>query len=127
MNEIIQRSHETLQSAADLGFDWPDYKTLLLALQSEFVEIEEVIENKESRERLVEEVGDLLFGCIELCRFLSIPPAESLTIAENKFTKRFGKLMEKLRSEGKEDMIGESFEQITSRWKQAKIEVDRLK
>jgi len=123
MDEVIKKTFGSLQNAEELGFVWPDYKALLLAVQSEISEIEEVIVKQETPDRLCEEIGDLLLGCIEICRFFSISPTQSLSMAEEKFTKRFNKLTENLRREGKINLTGESHQQRLSRWRDAKNEV----
>jgi len=123
MDEILKRTLASLKNAEELGFVWPDYKALLSAVQSEVSEIEEVIVKQETSDRLCEEVGDLLLGCIEICRYFSISPTQSLSNAEEKFTKRFVKLKESLRREGKVNLIDESHQQRLSRWRDAKNEV----
>ena len=123
MNDLLKQTLTRLQTAEDWGFVWPDYKPLLAALISEIHEIEEVIQNQEPSERLIEEIGDLLLGCLELCRYLSVSPEQALSCAENKFAQRFDKMKELLAKEGKQDLNGEKLEKKIALWKQAKLDL----
>ena len=123
MDKTLNRVLAQLERAHEWGFDWPDYKPLLSALISEVHEIQEVIEKGEPRERLLEEIGDLLLGCIELCRYMSVSPEEALFGAEKKFSQRFEKMKELLEKEGKKDLKGEDVEKKEELWQRAKLEL----
>jgi tetrapyrrole methylase family protein/MazG family protein len=123
MDKAVKKTLEAFEKAEEFGFTWPDHKMLLSAVQSELAEIDEVVLKKEPSERLREEIGDLLLGCIEICRYFSVSPKEALTHAEEKFTKRLEKLMEIAKREGKTHLAGESLNKKLSLWKQAKREV----
>lgn len=122
MENVVKKMMDACQKAEDFGFTWPDHKALLLAVQSELAEIEEVVLKKEPPERLKEEIGDLLLGCIEICRYFSVSPLEALTQAEEKFTRRLDKTMEIAKRNGKADLTGFSCEDKLSLWQQAKRE-----
>jgi uncharacterized protein YabN with tetrapyrrole methylase and pyrophosphatase domain len=123
MDDLLKQVLSRLQVAEDWGFVWPDYKPLLQALISEVHEIEEVIQNQESQERLVEEIGDLLLGCLELCRYVSVSPEEALAYADRKFSQRFDKMKELLAQEGKQDLKGANLEKKLALWRQAKLDL----
>ena len=123
MDAIVKKTLQSLQEAEDLGFVWPELKTLLLAVQSEISEIEDALTNQEGPARLEEEVGDLLLGCLEICRYFSISPIQSLYVAEEKFSKRLRKVKENLRRDGKVDLTSDAFEQRLIRWREAKRDV----
>jgi uncharacterized protein YabN with tetrapyrrole methylase and pyrophosphatase domain len=123
MDDLLRQTLNRLQIAEDWGFVWSDYKPLLTALISEVHEIEEVIQNQESSERLIEEIGDLLLGCLELCRYVSVPPEQALAYADHKFAQRFDKMKELLAKEGKQDLHGERLEKKLALWKQAKLDL----
>jgi ATP diphosphatase len=123
MDVILEKAMDSMDKAEKFGFVWSDHRALLAAVQSEFQEIEESITQKESPERLVEEIGDLLLGCMEICRYFSVSPTLALTQAESKFSKRFEKVVEITTREGKRDLTKESFEKKLAVWKEAKKEV----
>jgi uncharacterized protein YabN with tetrapyrrole methylase and pyrophosphatase domain len=126
MDATVKKTLHSLQEAEDLGFVWPELKTLLLAVQSEISEIEDALTKQEGPARLEEEVGDLLLGCLEICRYLSISPAQSLDVAEKKFTQRLKKVKENLLRDGKTDLRSATFDQRLTRWKEAKTQTSEL-
>jgi len=76
------------ERAAGVGFDWPDAKGPLEKVKEELAELEgETGSGK--RERLEDEVGDLLFAVVNLARKLAIDPRAALERANDKFQRRF--------------------------------------
>jgi len=76
------------ERAGGVGFDWPDPNGPLAKVKEELGELErETGEGK--RERLEDEIGDLLFAVVNLARKLAIDPRAALERANDKFTRRF--------------------------------------
>ena len=83
----------------NIGFDWEDYNQVSWKVEEEWQELkEELAPATISRERVREEVGDLLFSTVQLARHLEIDPEQCLRESNNKFIKRF-RLMESLISD----------------------------
>src|ERR1700704_3703227 len=76
------------QRAAGVGFDWPDAKGPMEKVKEEIAELERETENGK-RERVEDEVGDLLFAVVNLARKLAIDPRAALERANEKFRRRF--------------------------------------
>ncbi len=90
---------ERLQTrASKVGFDWENPSQVLDKIREELNELEEVL-NK-SKEKVTEELGDLLFAVANLARFLKIDPEQALQDCNRKFLQRFRHIETTLRSRG---------------------------
>lgn len=72
-----------------------------------------------SREQMEEELGDLLFSCVNTARHLQIDAEEALTRATEKFIRRFQKTEELLKQEGIE-MQSLGIKELDVYWRRAK-------
>lgn len=72
--------------AAGVGFDWPDVRGVVDKLREELIELESDLDDDR---RLMEEVGDLLFTVVNLCRHRRIDADRALRDANLKFERRF--------------------------------------
>ena len=82
-------------------FDFPDADSVMLKVKEELSELEEAIAQNNA-ECIEEEMGDLIFSVVSLCRKLSVEPEVSLNKATDKFIKRFAALERAVISEGKD-------------------------
>jgi MazG family protein len=98
----LHRAHRLQERAAGVGFDWPDVQGPIGKVREELAEVEQVIGEHGSvfdthgvpsgdpRHSLLEdELGDLLFAVVNLCRKAGVHPALSLDKANAKFQRRF--------------------------------------
>jgi len=83
-----------------LGFDWPDLDGVLKKLDEEMKEFREAL-SLQSRTKIREELGDLLFVLVNISRFLGIDPEEALRKTVKKFMLRFHYIETSLRKKGK--------------------------
>lgn len=97
-----------LQSrAARVGFDWPDAAAALPKVEEELAELaaempgEAEAPDPAARDRLEDEVGDLLFAVVNVARKLRIDPEGALRRANGKFERRFAGIEARLRAEGR--------------------------
>ena len=106
-----------LQSrAARVGFDWPDAKGVFAKLREELGELQEAWEDEEKR---AEEMGDLLFTCVNLCRHVDLDPEQVLRQANQKFESRF-RAMEQTTLADSGSLEALSTEQLETLWQQVK-------
>jgi len=85
------------ERVSKIGFDWDSYKGALEKVYEEIKEVEESIGKKET----FEELGDLLFACVNLARHLSVDPEDALKHANKKFIERFRLVEKELENQGK--------------------------
>jgi len=106
------------ERAAGVGFDWPDAKGPLEKVKEELAELEgETGSGK--RERLEDEVGDLLFAVVNLARKLAIDPRAALERANDKFQRRF-EAVERLAEARGLELGRASLEELDRMWDEVK-------
>ena len=72
-----------------------------------------------SQRRLAEELGDLLFSCVNVARFLGVDPESALTYTVNKFVRRFSYIERKALAAG-ENLEAMSLAEMDKLWEEAK-------
>jgi len=79
------------ERAAGVGFDWPDVAGPLAKVREELTEVEHELarDDDSARERLADEIGDLLFAVVNLARKADVHPGPALDRANRKFRRRF--------------------------------------
>ena len=87
----ILRSIKIQKKVSSLNFDWPNYERVLLKLDEEFHELKSAI-NSKKEDHIEEELGDVFFTLISLCRHLYKDPDSIIRKANNKFVKRFNEM-----------------------------------
>ncbi len=92
------RASKIQQKAAKVGFDFPDAASALDKVREEYGEILTCLEAGKDPE---EELGDLLFSAVNVCRLCGVNPDVALYDAVNKFIRRFRGMENRLSSEGK--------------------------
>ncbi|MEI6579595.1 MAG: nucleoside triphosphate pyrophosphohydrolase [Eubacteriales bacterium] len=116
----LMRGYKVQQKAASVGFDWPDISGAIEKLDEEILELKESIIGG-SEEETLEELGDVLFSIVNVSRFVGFDAEEALTLATNKFIRRFTKV-EQLAEEEKLDLQSASLEKLNFLWDIAKQE-----
>jgi len=84
----LHRAHRLQDRAAGVGFDWPTAAGPLEKVREELAEVESELASGD-REKLSDEVGDLLFAVVNLARKAGVHPALALDRANRKFSERF--------------------------------------
>ncbi len=95
----LLRAEKLQKRAAKVGFDWPDVAGVVAKVNEELNEITDELEDAGDAVRLREEVGDLLFSCVNLARRLEVDAESSLREANGKFEKRFRRMEQILDSQ----------------------------
>lgn len=114
----LVRARKLQKKAAKLNFDWPSYHGVLGKLQEEIDELKEAIEFNQS-DSIEDEMGDVLFSTVNLCRHMKVDADVALQRANTKFETRFRSL-EKIVSEQGNDMASLSIDELEVLWHQAK-------
>jgi tetrapyrrole methylase family protein/MazG family protein/ATP diphosphatase len=96
----MTRAVKLTARAARVGFDWPDVSFVIGKLHEELAELEVEMASGDP-ERLREELGDLLFVCANLARWLKVEPDDAVRGANAKFARRFRYIEERLAERGK--------------------------
>lgn len=96
----LVRSAKLQRRAAGVGFDWPDIAGVIAKVKEELAELEAELHATATPESLAEEMGDLLFSCVNLARHLKIEPEAVLRTANLKFERRFRHIETELQASG---------------------------
>jgi MazG family protein len=132
--------------AAHVGFDWPEIEGLFEKLNEEVLELRHNLEEwpppgprpqgrgvagargvavpQELRDRLEDEVGDLLFVLVNLARYLALDPESALKKTNRKFKRRFQWLETELSRQGRRPQDA-SLDELELLWQKSKLQETR--
>lgn len=96
----LLRSQKVGKRAAKSGMDFPDADSAVKNIYSELSELQEAAASGDA-DRIADEMGDVLFSCVNAARKLGVNSEEALTAACEKFIKRFAAVEEAVLAEGK--------------------------
>lgn len=114
----LMRAQKVGQRAKRAGMDFKDVSQVVECLESEIAELKEAMAENDSV-HIGEEMGDVLFSCVNLARHLDCDAEESLTRSTDKFMKRFRNTEDMIRCEGI-DMRSLNIDELDAYWRKAK-------
>ena len=121
-----QRAVKLQHKAAKVGFDWPGPQPVLAKLVEEIEEVRAEFDavaadpaDAGARDRLEDEIGDVLFVCANIARHAKVDVGKALRRANLKFERRF-RAMEALAAEDGTTMSALSLEQQEALWARVK-------
>lgn len=117
----LARAHKLQARAARVGFDWQRSEQVLEKVEEELAELRVELGAAAHPDRLEEELGDLLFSCVNLARRLGIDAEAALRRANDKFESRFRAMEARLA--GGPRPVGEAdLEEMDRAWEQVKAQ-----
>ncbi|HEY5781970.1 MAG TPA: nucleoside triphosphate pyrophosphohydrolase [Lysobacter sp.] len=126
-----QRAVKLQKRAARVGFDWPDVTPVFAKLheeidevRAEFAALEADPADAAARDRLEDEIGDVLFVCANLARHAQVDVGAALRRANLKFERRF-RAMEALAQAEAGGLAGLSLQEQDRYWDRAKAQEKR--
>ena len=117
----MKHAEKLQKRAARVGFDWPNAAQVLDKIDEEIGEIKEAMAANAGPERITDEIGDLLFACVNLARKANIDPGMALRGTSLKFERRFRRIEELLSGQGKTPAQA-NLDEMETFWRQAKDE-----
>jgi MazG family protein len=96
----LVRAQKAQSKAARVNFDWTEVSDVMAKVKEELRETEEAIQSQQ-RQRIEDEIGDLLFAVVNLARKFKIDAESALQSATDKFVARFNRLEDELRARGR--------------------------
>ncbi|MGF1641138.1 MAG: nucleoside triphosphate pyrophosphohydrolase [Rhodospirillales bacterium] len=118
----LVRALKLQKRAALVGFDWPDASAALAKFGEEVEELRHELENDSGADRLEDELGDLLFTCVNVARKLAIDPETALRKANAKFERRFRRIEALLAADGDRRCEDVALDALEALWQRAKAE-----
>jgi nucleoside triphosphate diphosphatase len=116
-----QRALKLQKRAARIGFDWTQPEPVLDKLQEEIEEVRHELGIGAAPERLLDEVGDVLFVSINLARLTNVDYSQALRGANAKFERRFRR-MEALAASDGTTLEGKTLTEQDAYWDRAKAD-----
>lgn len=124
----MTRAVKIQKRIAHVGFDWDNAREVLPIIKGEIDELETELDlyeqsddDSSQRERMEEELGDVLFSCVNLARKLKIDPEKALRLSNHKFSQRFRK-MEQYYQYDRKKMEDSTLAQLEEVWQAVKNE-----
>ncbi len=116
----LMLAHHAQKRAAQVGFDWNDPLAALQKLKEEVEEVESTLQDEDSnRQRLEEEIGDLLFSAVNVARLAKVDSEMALRQSIRKFIERFKAIEEIAKRKGK-NLAEMSLSQMDEIWEAIK-------
>jgi MazG family protein len=114
----LQRAVQLQRKAARVGFDWAAAPPVLAKIEEELAEIRAELATGNA-ERLAEEIGDLLFACVNLARHCQVDPEVALRGTSAKFERRFRQIEDGLAVDGRTPGQA-TLDEMEALWQRAK-------
>ncbi|MCL1067647.1 nucleoside triphosphate pyrophosphohydrolase [Shewanella olleyana] len=120
----LNRAIKIQKRVAKVGFDWPDLAPVVAKVHEEIDEVMEEAQHLTAQpeiyhERVVDEMGDLLFAVANMARHLGVEPEQALRQANQKFERRF-RGVESFADKSGKPMNEHSLEELDTYWDQVK-------
>jgi tetrapyrrole methylase family protein/MazG family protein len=110
------------KKASDYGMDFPNVPQTLVAVKNELNELEQAINLNAEIKDIEDEIGDLLFSCVNVARHLKIDGETALKKSAEKFIARFAVCEEITRQNGI-DMKSLCIDELNQLWLEAKRKI----
>lgn len=121
----LMEAHQLSTKAARVGFDWQKLEDIFDKMHEEIDELRAAIqshretEEEEARERVREELGDLLFAVTNIARHLQVEPEAALKSTNRKFRRRFRYIEEGLTARER-TLDTATLEEMEALWQKSK-------
>ena len=116
----LLRAEKLQRRASRVGFDWPDIAPVINKVVEEIEEVRAELSEDGSEESRIDEIGDLLFSCVNLARHAGVDPEAALRQSNDKFEHRFRGVEAALAVERK-SVDNVSLEELERHWNNQKL------
>jgi MazG family protein len=113
------KSHRIQDKVRAVGFDWDNRDQVWDKVIEEINEVRHEMNNGQEKERMEDEIGDLLFSIVNAARLYDIEPETALERTNRKFIKRFKYLEQKALEMGR-SLKEMSLQEMEAIWQEAK-------
>lgn len=115
----LQRAQKVQSRASRVGFDWSRTDEVMAKVDEELRELKSAMADGDAV-AVQEEIGDLLFSIVNLCRFQKIHAEEALDRTVQKFMRRFRHVEKSVEASGRR-LTDCSLEELDVFWNEAKV------
>ena len=115
----LVKAYRMQEKASGVGFDWEKPEQVWDKVIEEMNELKKEVEKKENKDKMENELGDLLFAIVNYARFININPEDALEKTNKKFIRRFQYLEEESKKLGK-SLYDMTLNEMDKYWNEAK-------
>lgn len=115
----LLRAEKLQARAGEVGYDWNDPRAVIAKLREEIDELEAALDEQLPHAALQDELGDILFCCVNIGRHLQVDSEQALLGGIAKFRRRFGHIEQQLKVKGVA-LIDASLDDMEALWQDAK-------
>ncbi|MCC3345993.1 nucleoside triphosphate pyrophosphohydrolase [Psychrobacter sanguinis] len=121
----LMQAQSLQRSASKLGFDWHGVAGAIEKLEEEIAELKQILPKENEKVdnslklELEKELGDCVFGLVNVARKLNLDAEAATLTCVHKFRSRFGFIEDELAKQGKTAETN-SLEEMDALWEQAK-------
>lgn len=121
----LMQAQSLQKSASKLGFDWDGVAGAIEKLEEEIAELKQILPKETEKVddtlklELEKELGDCVFGLVNVARKLNLDAEAATLTCVHKFRSRFGFIEDELAKQGKTAETS-SLEEMDALWEQAK-------
>lgn len=116
----LSQAAKIQKRCSHVGFDWHNIHDVFAKIEEEVLEVKEELAAEEiNQAALSEEIGDLMFAVVNLCRHAKQDPETLMRYANQKFTKRFHGVEAQVNQSG-QSFAQHDLEQLEEYWQQVK-------
>jgi len=115
----LRWSEKLQKRASHHGFDWDDIKRVFDKVNEELGELKAEINIENNKERIADEMGDVLFASVNLAKHVGVNPEQALRDSNRKFISRF-EIVEQLLRDDEKRMEECSVDVLLDYWQKAK-------
>lgn len=119
--DIFKKLTTLENNATDFGFRWENPQQIITQIRSEIDEIMVHLQDKD-KNKLEEEIGDLMHAVFSLSIFCQLNPQSTLEKSVNKFERRFNAVKQIAAEKGLTSLNGKSFDELMYFWEKAKAD-----
>jgi len=115
----LVKAYRIQEKVRGVGFDWEKPEQVWEKVLEELGELKNEVETSADKEKMENELGDLIFALINYARFINVNPEDALEKTNRKFIKRFQYLESKANDLGK-SLHDMSLKEMDVFWEEAK-------
>lgn len=114
----LLRGQKIQKRVARVGFDWDNISDVIEKVDEELTEVKDSLKENDLN-AAEDEIGDLLFSVVNLCRFVDLQAEETLRKANRKFVNRFKRLESVFEKQGK-SLTDQTLAELDAVWERIK-------
>ena len=122
----LSQAAKIQKRCSHVGFDWDNMTDVFAKIEEEVQEVKQELEaDSLDKKALAEEIGDLMFAVVNLCRHAKEDPETLLRLANKKFTRRFVGVEAQVNQSGK-TFTEHDLAELENYWQQVKIQEKKV-